>query len=159
MEKIGRNEPCPCGSGKKYKRCCLANDLETERLALATAPATDLPSIHHSHVCEECDAKIDAAANTVIFLIDEGKIDLAEQVAQALVEFWPDGHDGYDCLAMVYQARGDMQRAAEYYRKVVTFVRKDPGLYDPDFEDYYNELIERLDPAIQGAPPPNPRDI
>src|SRR6185437_7406931 len=22
MAKIGRNEPCPCGSGKKYKRCC-----------------------------------------------------------------------------------------------------------------------------------------
>ena len=20
--KIGRNDPCPCGSGKKYKRCC-----------------------------------------------------------------------------------------------------------------------------------------
>jgi uncharacterized protein YecA (UPF0149 family) len=20
--KIGRNEPCPCGSGKKWKRCC-----------------------------------------------------------------------------------------------------------------------------------------
>lgn len=23
--KIGRNDPCPCGSGKKYKKCCLAN--------------------------------------------------------------------------------------------------------------------------------------
>jgi hypothetical protein len=23
MEKAGRNDPCPCGSGKKYKRCCL----------------------------------------------------------------------------------------------------------------------------------------
>lgn len=23
--KIGRNEPCPCGSGKKYKKCCGAN--------------------------------------------------------------------------------------------------------------------------------------
>ena len=22
MKKIGRNEPCPCGSGKKYKKCC-----------------------------------------------------------------------------------------------------------------------------------------
>ena len=22
VEKIGRNEPCPCGSGKKYKQCC-----------------------------------------------------------------------------------------------------------------------------------------
>ena len=21
-KKISRNEPCPCGSGKKYKRCC-----------------------------------------------------------------------------------------------------------------------------------------
>ncbi|MDA8388112.1 MAG: preprotein translocase subunit SecA [Nitrospiraceae bacterium] len=24
-KKIGRNEPCPCGSGKKYKKCCGAN--------------------------------------------------------------------------------------------------------------------------------------
>ena len=21
-EKVGRNDPCPCGSGKKYKNCC-----------------------------------------------------------------------------------------------------------------------------------------
>jgi uncharacterized protein YecA (UPF0149 family) len=20
--KVGRNDPCPCGSGKKYKQCC-----------------------------------------------------------------------------------------------------------------------------------------
>ncbi len=26
MNKIGRNDPCPCGSGKKYKKCCLAQD-------------------------------------------------------------------------------------------------------------------------------------
>jgi preprotein translocase subunit SecA len=24
--KVGRNEPCPCGSGKKYKKCCGANE-------------------------------------------------------------------------------------------------------------------------------------
>ncbi|HIZ71748.1 MAG TPA: SEC-C domain-containing protein [Candidatus Atopostipes pullistercoris] len=22
-KKIGRNDPCPCGSGKKYKKCCM----------------------------------------------------------------------------------------------------------------------------------------
>jgi uncharacterized protein YecA (UPF0149 family) len=22
-EKVGRNDPCPCGSGKKFKKCCL----------------------------------------------------------------------------------------------------------------------------------------
>ena len=26
MAKIGRNQPCPCGSGKKYKRCCWDRD-------------------------------------------------------------------------------------------------------------------------------------
>ena len=24
--KVGRNDPCPCGSGKKYKKCCGMND-------------------------------------------------------------------------------------------------------------------------------------
>lgn len=24
--KVGRNEPCPCGSGKKYKKCCAGAD-------------------------------------------------------------------------------------------------------------------------------------
>lgn len=28
--KIGRNDLCPCGSGKKYKQCCLRRDVMTE---------------------------------------------------------------------------------------------------------------------------------
>jgi preprotein translocase subunit SecA len=27
-EKVGRNDPCPCGSGKKYKKCCLIKDTQ-----------------------------------------------------------------------------------------------------------------------------------
>jgi len=27
--KIGRNEPCPCGSGKKYKKCCIGKNIKT----------------------------------------------------------------------------------------------------------------------------------
>jgi len=23
VKKIGRNDSCPCGSGKKYKKCCI----------------------------------------------------------------------------------------------------------------------------------------
>lgn len=25
-DKVGRNDPCPCGSGKKYKKCCMAKE-------------------------------------------------------------------------------------------------------------------------------------
>ncbi|MDT8443598.1 MAG: SEC-C metal-binding domain-containing protein [Desulfuromonadales bacterium] len=31
MSNIGRNEPCPCGSGKKYKKCCLDKDQTEQR--------------------------------------------------------------------------------------------------------------------------------
>ena len=28
--KVGPNEPCPCGSGKKYKKCCMQKDKTTD---------------------------------------------------------------------------------------------------------------------------------
>ncbi len=30
-EEVGRNEACPCGSGTKYKRCCLDSDEKKRR--------------------------------------------------------------------------------------------------------------------------------
>jgi methionyl aminopeptidase len=29
--KVGRNDPCPCGSGIKYKKCCLGKDIQVNR--------------------------------------------------------------------------------------------------------------------------------
>lgn len=33
-KKIGRNEPCPCNSGKKYKKCCYLKDFKNNSIAL-----------------------------------------------------------------------------------------------------------------------------
>ena len=33
--KVGRNEPCPCGSGQKYKRCCLNQPQSSAKAAAA----------------------------------------------------------------------------------------------------------------------------
>jgi hypothetical protein len=30
--KVGRNEPCPCGSGKKYKKCCMGKESKGRRV-------------------------------------------------------------------------------------------------------------------------------
>ena len=30
--KVGRNEPCPCGSGKKFKQCCALKDDQRSRM-------------------------------------------------------------------------------------------------------------------------------
>jgi hypothetical protein len=35
MNKVGRNDPCPCGSGKKFKKCCLDKPFEPSPELLA----------------------------------------------------------------------------------------------------------------------------
>ena len=43
---IGRNDPCPCGSGRKYKRCCLPEDERraARQSASVIQPANEAPS-------------------------------------------------------------------------------------------------------------------
>lgn len=38
--KTGRNEPCPCGSNKKYKKCCMDNNI----IPFPTPPQKELPN-------------------------------------------------------------------------------------------------------------------
>ncbi|MHC1754476.1 MAG: YecA family protein [Methanosarcina sp.] len=38
-KKIGRNDPCPCGSGKKYKHCCLGNKAAGTNLTTSKSEA------------------------------------------------------------------------------------------------------------------------
>ena len=40
----GRNEPCHCGSGKKYKHCCLDKDEASAAAARAKAAAASAPA-------------------------------------------------------------------------------------------------------------------
>jgi hypothetical protein len=40
----GRNEPCHCGSGRKYKQCCLAKDEAAAAKARAEAAANAGPA-------------------------------------------------------------------------------------------------------------------
>ena len=51
MDKIGRNEPCPCGSGQKYKKCCLDQDdlCESRRRDEVQAVQTALAWLKQTH--------------------------------------------------------------------------------------------------------------
>jgi tetratricopeptide (TPR) repeat protein len=153
MAKTGRNDSCPCGSGKKYKRCCLEKDeaaASTTREAVRAAAASG-PSMQGIGTAFLDDAEeLTEASNAVVDLVHAGKLDEAEQAAHDLQKRFPDMHDGYDRLGMVYGARGDNKRAADCYRKVIALVDEHPEGYDPEFLDTFRDLIERLDPP---APP------
>ena len=49
-EKVGRNDPCPCGSGLKYKKCCLPKDREKAELE---EEITDIEEIDEGVAAEE----------------------------------------------------------------------------------------------------------
>jgi tetratricopeptide (TPR) repeat protein len=116
VAKIGRNDPCPCGSGKKYKKCCEPRDqaLAAERARTSTLSARSaMASALQKWLHHEDD--LDRASNSVVDLIKEGRLDEAEQAAQRLLRDYPEVHDGFERLGMVYEARGDRGRAVEMY--------------------------------------------
>ena len=137
MTKLGRNDPCPCGSGKKYKRCCLPKHEATaaERAAAAAHAAARLvpPAVAWD------DDGLDEASNRVVDLVHEGKLDEAEQAARDLLVRYPDVHDGFERLAMVYETRGDRKQAAEYYRKALDLMRENADSYDPEAIDWMRQ--------------------
>ena len=166
MAKPGRNDPCHCGSGNKYKKCCLAKDEAAERDSLVEAKAgrDDSAAAHplprdnlmaevaaYLRRAEEEDAyedELDAASNAVVQLVGAGKLDEAEAAARDLLLRFPDVHDGWDRLGMVHEARGDSRQAADCYRKVIDFIRQHPDDYDAAMLDQFAKLVETLDPPV-----------
>lgn len=137
MGKIGRNAPCPCGSGKKYKKCCLPlHSKSSYQQESNTAYSTNRP-------LADLD-DLDMLSNSVVDLIKEGRLDEAEEACHELLSRYPDQIDGIDRLAEVYEARGEKKKAAEYYRKAAAFAKSRPG-FDQEGIDWYLSKAERLE--------------
>jgi tetratricopeptide (TPR) repeat protein len=156
MAKIGRNDLCPCNSGKKYKKCCMAGDEAAVRAARPAPPAEtsarqpSLASFVQEH--DELD-ELTEASNAVVDMVHAGHLDAAEQAAHELLARFPDVHDGYDRLGMVCEARGDHRQAADYYRRAIAVIRDHPDNYDPGFEEVFQKLVDRLETQADAATP------
>jgi len=140
MPKTGRNDPCPCASGKKYKHCCLEKDR-----------AAELSAAVRQRVALQESQALDVASNAVVDLVHGGRLEEAEQAARELLVRYPEVHDGYDRLGMVHEARGQFREAADCYRKVIEFTRANPEDYDPGLVNIFLELIVKLEAAAAQA--------
>jgi len=149
MAKIGRNDRCPCGSGKKYKQCCLAKDEKAARAAAPPPPTAHRQApadfMDYADLADEAD-ELTEASNAVVDMVHAGDLEAAERAAHDLLQRFPEVHDGYDRLGMVCEARGENRKAAEYYRKVIAFVLEHPESYEPGFADTFHRLVGKLDP-------------
>jgi tetratricopeptide (TPR) repeat protein len=88
---------------------------------------------------------LDDISNSVAELCRQNKFDEADLVCKKLREEYPDMVDGLDRQAMVYEKRGDNEKALEYYTKTLEFMKKEPNAFDYDWvEDKITELKRKL---------------
>jgi protein O-GlcNAc transferase len=95
MNFPNRNAPCPCGSGKKYKQCCLKRDemLAAERRAGAASVAKMLQAALTHH--------------------QAGRLPDAETLYRHIVKVEPDHADALHLLGVIASQRGQHETAAE----------------------------------------------
>ena len=132
MVKIGRNAPCPCGSGKKYKKCCLMPRAGKEQ---KYGSSTKFIPVY---------TQLDQLSNSVVDLIKQERLDEAEAVSHQLLTDYPDQVDGLNRLAMVYEAWGDKGKAADYYRKAADFAKSNPG-FDKQMANWFLSEARRME--------------
>ena len=142
MAKIGRNQPCPCGSGRKYKRCCRDRD------RAADVPATPAVSPHGYHLAETGP---DRLSNSVVSLVDEGRLDEADAAREQPRTRYPEVHDWLIRKAMVCEARGETELAIEYCERTIAWMDGHPENFDPESREPFREDIERLRGSLGGT--------
>jgi tetratricopeptide (TPR) repeat protein len=163
MSKVGRNEPCPCGSGQKYKKCC-----ESKALHQAAARARAHAAAAEARLAEEhlprtpsaewLDDGLDELSNSVVTLIQEKRFDAALAACERLRTEFPDVHDWLQRSAMVHEARGDFALALDFYRRHVAFItepeRRDG--YDEELIDIYRNKVGELEDKVANPTPSSP---
>ena len=141
MTKVLRRKPATAG-GKKDSPAVRQTATLGDRSP--TLPEDAEVSAEFDALADDDD--LDGVSNAVVDMVRAGKLDEAEAAARDLLARFPQVHDGYDRLGMVYEARGDKKQAALYYRKVVEFARQRPDDYDPEIADNFQNLADRIDP-------------
>ncbi len=88
MEKLGRNDPCLCGSGKKYKQCCMNADL---------IQATQMQSLKQT---------ISADVARAISLHQQGELRAAQELYEAVLKQQPEHPEALHFLGVLaYQGK------------------------------------------------------
>jgi predicted O-linked N-acetylglucosamine transferase (SPINDLY family) len=112
MAGIGRNDPCPCGSGRKFKHCCASGTAAPHRLAVARPAAAG--SAAAAGVADPA-----AQLMLAVRLHDSGAVAEAERIYRAVLLQAPRHPDALHLLGMAQLQQGRVGEAVRLLRQAV----------------------------------------
>lgn len=101
MKKISRNDPCLCGSGKKYKHCCERKDI------------VQAPNSHSREVSILIELQIAMAHH------QDGRLAEAEAIYQQILRVETNHADALHLLGLIAHQRGNIEIAVDLIKKAI----------------------------------------
>jgi tetratricopeptide (TPR) repeat protein/SAM-dependent methyltransferase len=146
-KKPGRNDPCPCGSGKRYKHCCIHSEgvQALGEQGAQSIPATIEAAVQHVESgrlpqAEACCRQIlqvapnhpDALHLLGLIAYQIGKADVAVELIGAAINIKSSDPNYHLNLGNALQVQGRLAEAAASYNKALWI--------EPNFADAHNNL-------------------
>jgi tetratricopeptide (TPR) repeat protein len=148
MATVGRNAPCPCGSGKKYKKCCAGQPAQTQALPAELARESDvlkqrLAELQPEKALLEDEIRLDKLSNSIVDLVEQKRFDQALAGCEQLLRDYPEVIDGIERFALVHEAREEWALAADFYRRALAFTQQDEQRdgFDEEGRAYFRKKI------------------
>ncbi len=164
----GRNDPCPCGSGKKYKKCCLSEDLAKRPQVTqphehaghaehgdhdhVRAGVVQVPAGLSAHAAREYVQRLDRWSNAGHDAIDAGRLEEAEKLADRLQAEYPEQLDGYELRAYVRLQQQRWAEAAEGFEQALSIAIRHRKDYDEELLEDLRDEIDHARAHAEGRP-------
>lgn len=133
MAKPGRNDPCSCGSGRKFKQCC--GNIQS----IAITPS------HEHRAPIATPPRIPEAFHKAARLHESGQLSQAESLCRQILRTDPNQPDTLNLLGWIVHSTGDSEAGAELLGRAIRFA---PGraVYHYNLAQIFTAL-NRLDEA------------
>ena len=134
-----RNDPCPCGSWRKYKKCCLAQDQKSAAEKRTHQQETRLPE---QRTLNTFYSDLDVLSNKANDAIRAGHWNEAEGLCQRLREEFPEELDADDRLAQLYVKQENYAKALPFALAALNKAKCNHDKYDPELVVVLSEQVE-----------------
>ncbi|HZV99888.1 MAG TPA: tetratricopeptide repeat protein [Methylophilaceae bacterium] len=166
--KLGRNDPCACGSGKKYKQCCMQKaagqsvapaSSQSLNLALANFESGNFQAA--ISICQkilQADPKHFQSMTLLgVLAFYAGNTEAAVQLLERSIALHPNQPDAHNNLGEIHRATGNFQQAFIHFQHALKINPKHLGAlinYGNALQDIYqyDEAISAYKKALEIKP-------